>query len=107
MNHRVDSVAAAALALVFALTASLYAPAQTARAQSHPKTAWGDPDLTGAYAEFTTAPLERAPELGEKEFFTPENTRLSRSNGFRRRLRLTTRSPERRKTSTTAWARSR
>jgi hypothetical protein len=58
--------------LVFALTASLYAPAQTARAQSHPKTAWGDPDLTGAYAEFTTAPLERAPELGEKEFFTPE-----------------------------------
>jgi hypothetical protein len=36
------------------------------------KTAWGEPDLAGAYAEFTTAPLERDPQLGDKEFFTPE-----------------------------------
>jgi len=55
-----------------ALTASLPASAQTASTPSHPKTAWGDPDLTGAYAEFTTAPLERDPKLGDKEFFTPE-----------------------------------
>jgi hypothetical protein len=43
-----------------------------ASAQSHPRTAWGDPDITGVYAEFTTAPLERPTELGEKEFFTPD-----------------------------------
>jgi hypothetical protein len=53
-----------------ALAAPLNVPAQTA--PSHPKTAWGEPDISGAYAEFTTAPLERPPELGEKEFFTPE-----------------------------------
>jgi hypothetical protein len=36
------------------------------------RTAWGDPDISGAYAEFTTAPLERDEKLGEKEFFTAE-----------------------------------
>lgn len=39
----------------------------SAQAQKQPRTAWGDPDLTGAYSEFTTAPLERAPEYGERE----------------------------------------
>jgi len=39
-----------------------------AEAQKHPRTAWGDPDLTGAYSEFTTAPLERDPSYGEREF---------------------------------------
>jgi hypothetical protein len=37
-----------------------------------PRTAWGHPDISGAYAEFTTAPLERDPKLGDKEFFTAE-----------------------------------
>src|SRR5690606_17197986 len=32
----------------------------------------GEPDITGVYSEFTTAPLERDPALGDKEFFTPE-----------------------------------
>ncbi len=36
------------------------------------KTAWGEPDFAGAYSEFTFAPLERPVELGDKEFFTPE-----------------------------------
>jgi hypothetical protein len=43
-----------------------------AQTNSQPRTAWGDPDISGAYSEFTTAPLERAPELGEKEFLAPE-----------------------------------
>jgi hypothetical protein len=43
----------------------------TASAQKNPRTAWGDPDISGAYAEFTTAPLERDAKLGDKEFFTP------------------------------------
>jgi hypothetical protein len=59
---------AAAIVATLAVTA---APLE-AQAQKHPKTAWGDPDISGAYAEFTTATLERDPKLGEKEFFTPE-----------------------------------
>ena len=39
-----------------------------AQAQKKPRTAWGDPDLTGAYSEFTTAPLERDPKYADKEF---------------------------------------
>jgi hypothetical protein len=46
--------------------------AANAQASKHPRTAWGDPDISGAYAEFTTAPLERDPKYGDKEFFTPE-----------------------------------
>jgi len=42
------------------------------QAQKHPRTSWGDPDISGAYAEFTTAPLERDPKYGDKEVFTPE-----------------------------------
>jgi hypothetical protein len=41
-----------------------------AAAQKGPRTPWGDPDITGAYAEFTTAPLERPDELGDKEFYS-------------------------------------
>ncbi len=43
--------------------------AQVAWSQEHPRTPWGEPDIAGVYAEFTTAPLERPPELGDKEFF--------------------------------------
>ena len=43
--------------------------AQAAWSQEHPRTPWGEPDIAGVYAEFTTAPLERPPELGDKEFF--------------------------------------
>lgn len=59
---RSTSLAVTALA---AAVASL-----TAEAQKHPRTAWGDPDLTGAYSEFTTAPLERDAAYGEREFLT-------------------------------------
>ena len=65
MKHQSHSVLGAGV--VAALTASA-----VAQAQSFPRTAWGEPDISGAYAEFTTAPLERDPALGEKEFFTPE-----------------------------------
>jgi hypothetical protein len=48
---------------------------QAAQAQSdadHPRTAWGVPDFSGVYAEYTTAPLERPREFGEREFLTDE-----------------------------------
>jgi hypothetical protein len=47
----------------------LFAPFAVQAQQA--RTAWGEPDLAGAYSEFTLAPLERPPELGTKEFFTP------------------------------------
>src|SRR5690606_12023691 len=43
-----------------------------ALAQEPPRTAWGEPDISGVYSEYTTAPLERDPALGDKELFTPD-----------------------------------
>jgi hypothetical protein len=57
--------------LVVAALAAAIAPL-CAQGQKQPRTSWGDPDLTGAYSEFTTAPLERAQEYGEKEFLARE-----------------------------------
>ena len=36
------------------------------------ETAWGVPDFSGVYAQYTTAPLQRPVELGTKEFYTAE-----------------------------------
>ena len=57
--------------LVVAGLAAAIAPL-CALAQKQPRTSWGDPDLTGAYSEFTTAPLERAPEFADKELLSRE-----------------------------------
>ena len=57
---------------VLLLGAPLSAPAQSAASEDHPRTAWGEPDLSGVYAEYTTAPLERPREFGDREFLTDE-----------------------------------
>jgi hypothetical protein len=67
MKHRTYATTAGVVAAAIALSAA----AQTASAQSR-KTAWGEPDLSGVYTEFTIAPLERPRELGEREYFTPQ-----------------------------------
>jgi hypothetical protein len=67
MKHSTLSVAAGVLSALATAVASF-----SAQAQKHPRTAWGDPDLTGSYSEFTTAPLERAPEYAERELLTEE-----------------------------------
>lgn len=72
MKHQARSATFGVFSGLAAMSISMSAMAQTTSAQSHPKTAWGDPDITGAYAEFTTAPLERPPEFGDREFLTPE-----------------------------------
>jgi hypothetical protein len=66
MKSRTWSLAAGVVAGLAAAIAPLCAQAQKQR------TPWGDPDISGAYSEFTTAPLERDPSLGTKEMFTPE-----------------------------------
>jgi len=68
MNVRTHLIAAAVAAGIAALIVAPHAEAQT-KAKGVPKTAWGDADITGVYAEFTTAPLERPPELGDREFY--------------------------------------
>lgn len=74
-------------ALALALTLAVIAPLGMA-AQSHvARTADGHPDLGGYWTNDSFTPLERAPELGEKEFFTPAEAaayvkqRLDRLNG--------------------------
>jgi hypothetical protein len=41
-------------------------------AQNAPRLPWGDPDLEGIWTNATLTTLQRAPELGTKAFFTPE-----------------------------------
>src|SRR5690606_12065849 len=65
MKQQAHTVTTAGIAAVLAVSAG-------AEAQDRFRTAWGEPDISGVYSEYTTAPLERDPALGEKEFFTPE-----------------------------------
>ena len=46
----------------------------TPHAQTHwsARHAWGDPDLEGTWTNATLTTLQRAPELGTKAFFTPD-----------------------------------
>jgi hypothetical protein len=67
MRNTTQSLAAA-IAAILSLPLAGCAPGGSESAEG--RTAWGDPDISGAYAEFTTAPLERDPNLGDKEFFT-------------------------------------
>jgi hypothetical protein len=71
MNVRPHLIGAAVAAGIALLVASPHADAQT-KAKSVPKTAWGDPDIAGVYAEFTTAPLERPAELADREFYASQ-----------------------------------
>jgi hypothetical protein len=70
MNVRPHLIAAVAAGIA-ALIAAPHADAQT-KAKSVPKTAWGDPDIAGVYAEFTTAPLERPADLADREFYASQ-----------------------------------
>jgi hypothetical protein len=70
MNVRPHLIAAA-VASIASLIAAPHTDAQT-KAKGVPKTAWGDPDIAGVYAEFTTAPLERPAELADREFYASQ-----------------------------------
>jgi hypothetical protein len=52
-----------------------------------PKTPWGDPDLMGTYTNKTFTPVQRAPELGYREFLTKDEVaRLEQERVERNRL---------------------
>ena len=65
MIRRAITIAGAA-ALVTALLAPAPSSAQTRM------TAWGEPDISGYFTQSQTVPLQRPEELGEQEFYTPE-----------------------------------
>ena len=37
-----------------------------------PRTSWGDPDLQGVWDYRTITPMERRPELGDRELYTDQ-----------------------------------
>ena len=70
MNHRM--LAAAGLAVLFAVVLSGPAPAFAQSETEAPRTPWGDPDLQGVWDFRTITPLERPEELGDQAFLTAE-----------------------------------
>jgi hypothetical protein len=47
-------------------------PQTSVRPWTHPRTPWGDPDLTGYWTNTTTTPLQRPADLADKSVLTPE-----------------------------------
>jgi hypothetical protein len=79
-----------AIAGSIAVVAPFNAYAQSGSSDEFPRTAWGVPDLSGVYAEYTAAPLERPAEFGEREFLTDDEF----AELERRRLQPIARNPE-------------
>ena len=65
-------VTAAGLASSAAVAQTAAAAAPAAEPFTVPRTSWGDPDLQGVWDYRTITPLERRPELGDREFYTDE-----------------------------------
>jgi hypothetical protein len=75
MTHsmkRNNTLVPCALAGAMTLIAPFSSQAQSGSADGFPRTAWGVPDLSGVYAEYTTAPLERPERFGDREFLTED-----------------------------------
>jgi len=69
MKHRLLTacIVSSGLALMISLSAALFA-----QGNAPARLPWGDPDLQGTWTNATLTPLQRAPELGTKAFFTAE-----------------------------------
>src|SRR5579863_6485391 len=81
MSHRFFQLAiVGAVSLTSALAQTASAPVSTkmlaakegAKTWTAPKTVDGVPDISGVFTNASAVPLERAKELGSKEFFTKE-----------------------------------
>ena len=55
---------------VVAVAVALLAPSPLAAQAA--RTSWGDPDISGYFTRSSVVPLERPQDLGEQEFYTPE-----------------------------------
>jgi hypothetical protein len=77
MSTRARSAAfAVAIAIVLVWLAPAAVPAQSqptgASSWAHPRTSWGDPDLTGYWTNTTTTPLQRPADLADKAVLAGE-----------------------------------
>lgn len=89
---RALAFAGAAVGMIAALPASAQSRAAktTSKNWTPPKTPDGQPDLQGIWTNVTLTPLERPRDLGDKQFFTPqeaaeyEKQTISRNNADRR-----------------------
>jgi len=77
MRNRIQVLTVALLAtagvgrsVVEAQTSASAAPASAPAAAPVPRTSWGDPDLQGVWDYRTITPMERRPELADREFYT-------------------------------------
>jgi hypothetical protein len=66
------TVAAGALAAPVVQAQIRSAVAAEKPAFKAPRTSWGDPDLQGVWDYRTITPMERRPELGDRQFYTDE-----------------------------------
>ena len=57
---------------------------QSAGAGETPRTPWGTPDFRGVWVNSTLTPLERRPELGDKEFYTKAELEELQPTAFQR-----------------------
>jgi len=91
MSTRACALATVLLAAVWLQSPPVpaQAPARAAAAVKDssftlPRTSWGDPDLQGVWDYRTITPLERRPELGDREFYTDEEIAELEANAARR-----------------------
>ena len=90
MRNRIQVFAVALLAMagvgpsvLNAQTAANAAPT-SAPAAAAPRTSWGDPDLQGVWDYRTITPMERRPELGDREFYTEDEVAQLEGRAARR-----------------------
>jgi hypothetical protein len=91
MRNRIPVVAAALFAaagvgpsILQAQTAASAAPTSAPATTAPPRTSWGDPDLQGVWDYRTITPMERRPELGDREFYTEEEVAQLEGRAARR-----------------------
>ncbi|HUQ52738.1 MAG TPA: hypothetical protein VM692_10995 [Gammaproteobacteria bacterium] len=74
MRMRTTALSAAVFVALAALSTSSQGQSAAAAAEPYtvPRTSWGHPDLQGVWDYRTITPLERRPELGDREFYTEE-----------------------------------
>ena len=84
MPQRYSPTAGVGPSVLRAQPAANAAPIGAAVAAAVPRTSWGDPDLQGVWDYRTITPMERRPELGDREFYTEEEVAQLEGRAARR-----------------------
>jgi hypothetical protein len=81
---KIRMLALAAMTAAISLTPAIAAAQAQKAPATVPKTPWGDPDLQGTWDYRTITPLERSPQLGNREFYTDEEKKTLEGRAGRR-----------------------